>query len=125
MRRRRLAPWVLGLLLGPGYLAAGEPWQHLSELQIRAMLSDAELTDGKTFSHRYRKNGSFTGREPGGAVQGRWRIERDELCLAHTRPRPLDECFEVQSRKGELRLLQDGYVIWQGATRPAGRKPVR
>jgi hypothetical protein len=63
---------------------------------------------------RFRADGRWEGRQNGRRVSGRWRVERDELCLLAQGPGAWEECHEVQARGGRVRLLQDGYVVLEG-----------
>src|SRR3990172_8946437 len=80
----------------PAPSGAGEPWQHLNEAAIRSALSGAELNDGQRSWYRFLPDGTFSVTDSAGRSQGRWRIERDELCMAQQNPQRSDECFEVQ-----------------------------
>lgn len=116
------------ILFAAASLRAEEPWQHLNDGAIRSALSGRELADKSRFKHQYLVDGTLRGIESGRPFEGRWRVERDELCLARI-PETTYECFEVQRKGAEFRYLQDGYVIFQGkfnaAGKPMDRVPAR
>lgn len=116
------------VLFAAASLRAEEPWQHLNDGAIRSALSGRELADKSRFKHQYMVDGTLRGIESGRPFEGRWRVERDELCLARV-PETTYECFEVQKKGAEFRYLQDGYVIFQGnfnaAGKPMDRVPAR
>ena len=94
--------------------AADTPWFALDEAAIVAAFTGREFTGSDGQVQRYPADGSFQRAGRPGAARGHWRVERDELCVRQTQPRWADECFEVQRRGGQIRLLQDGYVVAQG-----------
>jgi hypothetical protein len=105
------------VMLAMAAARAEEPWQHLSDMAIRSALSGRELSGNSRFKHRYLADGQVEGMDSGRPFEGRWRVERDELCVARTMPQLNDECYEVQRKGTEFRFLQDGYVIFQGRLR--------
>jgi hypothetical protein len=116
------------ILLAVASVRAEEPWHHLNDGAIRSAFSGRELTDKSRFKHLYLVDGTLRGVESGRPFEGRWRVERDELCLARV-PETTYECFEVQKKGTEFRFLQDGYVIFQGKLnavgKPMNRVPAR
>jgi hypothetical protein len=96
-----------------GAVRADVPWLHWNEAEILAGLAGQELR-GAHAVLRFRADGRWEGRQNGRRVSGRWRVERDELCLLAQGPGAWEECHEVQARGGRVRLLQDGYVVLEG-----------
>jgi hypothetical protein len=81
------------LAIAPGAPAA-ENFQRLTGAQIQARFAGMELTDEVHWGDLYQRSGVLITNEMGHKTTGRWRVERDLLCL--DRGRELGSgCFEV------------------------------
>ena len=105
--KRRLRVTALACLavatLGPT-AAAEEKFQKLKGGQIRAKLAGMELTDEAHWGEVFERNGALTITSMGHRSAGKWRIQKDELCL-ETGKEPGGGCYEVwlSGRNVELR----------------------
>jgi hypothetical protein len=73
---------VLGLV---GFLAsdavAAEKFQKLTGSQIRAKVAGMEITDEAHWRDVYERSGTLTSYEMGNKKIGKWRVQKDQLCL--------------------------------------------
>ena len=84
--------------------AAEEKLQKLKGGQIRAKLAGMELTDEAHWGEVFERNGTLTITSMGHKSSGKWRIQKDQLCL-ETGQEPGGGCYEVwlSGRNVELR----------------------
>jgi hypothetical protein len=100
-----------------------EKFQKLAGAQIQAKIAGMELTDQVHWDDFYQQNGVLVTNEMGHKTSGKWRIEKDQLCL--DRGRELGSgCFEVwisgknvQLRNRESSLPLEG-VLEKSKARP-------
>jgi hypothetical protein len=72
---------ALGLLASEGSGDAAETFQKLSGPQIRAKFVGMEMTDNVHWADVYGANGALKIYSMGRKKDGKWRIEKDELCV--------------------------------------------
>jgi hypothetical protein len=78
---------------GPGVWAE-EKFQKLTGPQIQARFAGMEVTDQVHWNDFYQPGGMLISNEMGRKTTGKWRIQKDELCLE--RGRDLGSgCYEV------------------------------
>jgi hypothetical protein len=85
--------------------AAAEPkFQKLTGAQIQAKFPGMELTDEAHWGEIFERNGTLTITSMGHKSAGKWRIQKDQLCL-DTGNEPGGGCYEVwlSGRNVELR----------------------
>jgi hypothetical protein len=85
--------------------AGAEPkFQKLTGAQIQAKFPGMELTDEAHWGEVFERNGTLTITSMGHKSAGKWRIQKDQLCL-DTGNEPGDGCYEVwlSGRNVELR----------------------
>ena len=105
--KRRLRVAALACLgvatLGPS-AAAEEKFHKLTGGQIRTKLAGMELTDEAHWGEVFERNGTLTITSMGHKSAGKWRIQKDQLCL-YTGKEPGGGCYEVwlSGRNVELR----------------------
>ncbi len=99
--------------------AHGENWQPVKGRALRALFPGKELGDGVHFAYRFAADGTYSGTEMGTDVQGRWRIRRNQACLATTQPKAEEDCYEVERDGAEIRMLKYGSEAWSGRLSPA------
>jgi hypothetical protein len=95
---------------------AEEKFQKLTGSQIQARLAGMELTDEVHWDDLYQPNGVLVTNEMGHKTIGKWRIQKDQLCL--DRGRELGNgCYEVwlagknvQLRNNESSLPLEGVL---------------
>jgi hypothetical protein len=85
--------------------AGAEPkFQKLTGAQIQAKFPGMELTDEAHWGEVFERNGTLTITSMGHKSAGKWRIQKDQLCL-DTGNEPGGGCYEVwlSGRNVELR----------------------
>ena len=85
--------------------AVAEPkFQKLTGAQIQAKFPGMELTDEAHWGEVFERNGTLTITSMGHKSAGKWRIQKDQLCL-DTGKEPGGGCYEVwlSGRNVELR----------------------
>src|SRR5947207_4264713 len=72
---------------------AAETSQKLSGAQIRTKFAGMQLTDEVHFRDVYDRDGTLRSFSMGTKKVGKWKVEKDELCLYLNEPE--DGCYEV------------------------------
>lgn len=98
--------------------ALADDWRALEGPAIRRTFSGREYGDGAHYAHRFLRDGSFEGTEMGRTVQGRWHVEGKQLCTDRIKPRTSQQCYEVERSGDEVRLLSNGYAVFNGRLSP-------
>jgi hypothetical protein len=95
---------------------AEEKFQKLTGAQIQARLAGMELTDEVHWDDLYQPNGVLVTNEMGHKTMGKWRIQKDQLCLDRGREMG-SGCYEVwlagksvQLRNNESSLPLEGVL---------------
>ena len=102
--------------------AAEEKLQKLSAGQIRAKMAGMELTDGVHWRELYGRGGTVTSDSMGRKRTGKWRVEKDELCIEFDKDPPA-KCYEVWMSGKTVELRREGLMPLQGVIeQPSGRK---
>ena len=102
---------IIGLALlaaaafGPG-AAAEEKFHKLSGAQIRANLAGMEVSDNVHWRDLYERNGSVVSTSMGRKRTGKWRVEKDQLCVEFEQEMP--NCYEVLVSGKKARLQREG-----------------
>lgn len=93
---------------------AAEKFQKLGGAQIRAKIAGMELSDGVHSRDAFQHNGTLTSHAMGKKTVGKWRIQRDELCLAPAKAE--ETCYAVWAagKKIELRLKGSELPVMEG-----------
>src|SRR6478672_11684391 len=73
---------------------AEEQFQKLTGGQIRAKLAGMELTDNVHWRDLYQRNGTVMSTSMGRRRTGKWRIEKDQLCIEFEKE-PIPTCYDV------------------------------
>src|SRR5262249_31685553 len=83
---------------------AQEKFRKLTGAQIQEKLPGMELTDEAHWGEVFERNGQLTITSMGHKSSGKWRIQKDQLCL-ETGKEPGGGCYEVwvSGRNVELR----------------------
>ena len=84
--------------------AAEQKFQKLTGAQIQAKFPGMELTDEAHWGEVFERNGTLTITSMGHKSAGKWRVQKDQLCL-DTGKEPGGDCYEVwlSGRNVELR----------------------
>src|SRR5712692_8516043 len=82
--RRRITPATITILAAATFassVAAQEKFQKLTGAQIRAKFGGMELTDEVHWYDLYERNGTVLSSSMGRKRNGKWRVEKNELCV--------------------------------------------
>jgi hypothetical protein len=82
---------------------AEEKFQKLTGSQIQARLAGMELTDEVHWDDLYQPNGVLVTNEMGHKTMGKWRIQKDQLCLDRGREMG-NGCYEVWLARKNVQL---------------------
>ena len=95
---------LLGVLAFQPPAAAEQKFQKLTGAQIQAKFPGMELTDEAHWGEIFERNGTLAITSMGHKSSGKWRIQKDQLCL-DTGDEPGGGCYEVwlSGRNVELR----------------------
>jgi hypothetical protein len=95
---------LLGVFAFQPPAAAEQKFQKLTGAQIQAKFPGMELTDEAHWGEIFERNGTLTITSMGHKSGGKWRIQKDQLCL-DTGNEPGGGCYEVwlSGRNVELR----------------------
>jgi len=97
--------------------AAEEKFQKLKGGQIRAKLAGVELTDNVHWRDLYQRNGTVTSTSMGRRRTGKWRIEKDQLCI-ELENEPVPKCYDVWLSDKQVDLRREGLLPLQGTIEP-------
>ncbi len=99
-----------------------EKFQKLSGAQIRARIAGMELTDEVHWREFYARNGTVTSSSMGRKRTGKWRIDKDQLCIEFDKDPPA-KCYEVWMSGKKVELRREGLLPLQAVLEPpTGRK---
>jgi hypothetical protein len=115
---QRRIPVAVSVLLGVvafGWTPSGaeEKLQKLTGAQVRARFAGMELTDQVHGRELYARNGAWTSTSMGRKSVGKWRIERDQLCVEIEKAPPA-KCYEVWGSGQNVELRREGMLPLQG-----------
>ena len=104
-------------------VALGQPQELLGLAEAGPRKGPAEqdgheLADGAHYAYQFRGNGTFTGFNMGKEIRGTWRLAENEFCWTQRKSMAVEECFEVERRGNEVRLLRGGYEAFSGKLSP-------
>jgi len=85
---------MLGAIAFERHAAAEQKFQKLTGAQIQAKFSGMELTDEAHWGEVFERNGTLTITSMGHKSVGKWRTQKDQLCL-DTGKEPGGGCYEV------------------------------
>jgi hypothetical protein len=104
--------------------AAAEPkFQKLTGAQIQAKFPGMELTDEAHWGEVFERNGTLTITSMGHKSVGKWRIQKDQLCL-DTGNEPGGGCYEVwaSGKNVELRNHESNVPLEAVLQTPTNRR---
>jgi hypothetical protein len=112
---------ILGAATFALSLAAEEKFQKLTGAQIRAKFAGMELTDEVHWSDLYEWNGTVLSSSMGRKRTGKWRVEKDQLCVEFEHE--FEKCYEVRLSGKKVELRGEGLLPSDGVLeQPAGRR---
>jgi len=94
MRKTRVAPLLLSAIVFSANAAAESEFRKLVGKEIAAEFAGMELTDGSHWGEVFQRNGRLVVTSMGHKSLGKWRVQRDQLCLDHG-TEPGGGCYEV------------------------------
>jgi hypothetical protein len=113
---------ILCAMVLAGPTQAEEKLQKLSGGQIRAKVAGMELTDEVHWRETYERGGTVTSNSMGRKRSGKWRVEKDQLCIEFEKDPPA-KCYEVWMAEKNVVLRHEGLMPLQGVLQsPIGRK---
>jgi hypothetical protein len=108
---------TLGVVTFESNAAAEQEFRKLTAGQIRAKLAGMELTDNVHWRDLYQRNGTVTSTSMGRKRTGKWRLERDELCIEFEKE-PIPKCYGVWISGKQVELRREGLLPLQGSLEP-------
>ena len=110
---------LLGVFAFQPTAAAEQKFQKLTGAQIQAKFPGMELTDEAHWGEIFERNGTLTITSMGHKSSGKWRIQKDQLCL-DTGKEPGGGCYEVwvSGKNVELRNQASGVPLEAVLQRP-------
>jgi hypothetical protein len=100
---------------------AEEKLQKLSGAQIRGRIAGMEITDQVHWRELYERSGTVTSNSMGRKRTGKWRIEKDQLCIEFDKETP-GKCYDVWMSGKTVELRREGLLPLQGVIEAPGRK---
>jgi hypothetical protein len=97
---------VLALLATSGNGLAAEKFQKLTGSQIRAKFTGMEVTDHVHFADVFGTNGTLKAYSMGKKKDGKWRVEKDELCV--DRGKDDGGCYQVWMFGNNVEFRREG-----------------
>ena len=97
--------------------AAEEKHQKLSAGQIRAKIAGMKLTDEVHWRELYGRGGTVTNDSMGRKRTGKWRVEKDQLCVEFDKEPPV-KCYEVWMSGKKVELRGEGLSPLKGVVEP-------
>lgn len=114
MAALRLVVLVAAALLNTLAHADADKFRRLNGDKIPAILAGKVFTDEGHWSYRFLPDGVWKGMELGRSLNGRWRIDRNELCVTRDSKKADTECFEIWLKKDEMEYRRDGVAVTTG-----------
>jgi hypothetical protein len=112
---------TLGLAASAVSGYAADKFQKLSGAQIRAKLTGMEMTDNVHFADVFGANGGLRTYSMGQKKDGKWRVDRDELCI--DRGKDDGGCYQIWIAGKNVEFRREGLgATFEGILqRPAAR----
>ncbi len=104
--RAMAATAIVGLLVSSAVSFAAEKFQKLGGSQIRAKFAGMEMTDNVHWADVFGPNGSLKSYSMGRKKDGKWWIEKDELCV--DRGKDDGGCYQVWLSGKNVELRRAG-----------------
>jgi hypothetical protein len=125
MKKQAVAAMIatLGVVTVESHPAANEKFRKLTGAQIQAKFPGMELTDEAHWGEVFERNGTLTITSMGHKSIGKWRIQKDQLCL-DTGNEPGGGCYEVwaSGKNVELRNSESNVPLEAVLQAPPNRR---
>ena len=107
-------PAILALvasMCGGQTLAAGT-FRQIRGREISARFAGMEMTDEVHWAKVFAKDGTYESFSPGTKSQGKWRVEKNQLCIDRSKSSEDNRCYAVWISGKNLQLRQPGIDIY-------------
>jgi hypothetical protein len=104
-----LASAALGVLAVIVRAESAEKFQRLTGSQIQARLAGMEITDETHWADVFAANGTLTSYSMGRKSSGKWRVQKDELCI--DRGQDDGGCYQVWLSGKKVELRREGSTL--------------
>ena len=81
-------------------------------------LGGMELTDNVHWRDFYQRNGTVMSTSMGRKRIGKWRVEKDQLCIEFEKE-PIPKCYDVWLSGKTVELRREGLLPLQGTLEPS------
>jgi hypothetical protein len=116
-RQLRVAGTVIvAVTVWSSVAAAEEKFQKLTGAQIRAKIAGMEVSDEVHWRDVYDRSGKVTSSSMGRKRTGKWRIDKDELCVEFEKETP--NCYEVLVSGKKVKMQREGILPLEGVIEP-------
>jgi hypothetical protein len=112
---------IVGLFVSDAVGFAAERFQKLGGSQIRTKFAGMEMTDNVHWADVFGQSGNLKSYSMGRKMDGKWWIEKDELCV--DRGKDDGGCYQVWVSRKNVELRREGLpAAFEGVLqRPAPR----
>ena len=104
-----LAAAVLCAIAVEAQAESTEKFQRLTGAQIQARVSGMEITDETHWADVFAANGTLTSYSMGRKSSGKWRVQKDELCI--DRGKDDGGCYQVWLAGKKIELRREGSIL--------------
>ena len=88
---------------------SAEKFQKLTGVQIQAKVAGMEITDETHWADVFAANGTLTSYSMGRKSNGKWRVQKDELCI--DRGKDDGGCYQVWLAGKKVELRREGSTL--------------
>ncbi len=112
---------MIATMIAAAGTAGAEQFRKLAGAQIQAKIAGMEITDGVHSSDLFERNGTLNSFSMSRKSFGKWRVQKDELCLERGKDEP--SCYEVwlADKNVEFRRKDLDLPLFEGVLRPPAR----
>jgi hypothetical protein len=114
---------VLAISLSALHAAsAAEPFRPLKGKDIKARFAGMEFTDDVHWADVFGRDGRISSFSMGKKSTGKWRVEKDQLCIA--RQSEEERCYQVSVAGNSVQLREPGVEVFLDGVlqKPAARQ---
>ena len=108
-RSALMAATVLHAVALGSQVEAAERFQKLTGAQIQAKVAGMEITDETHWADVFAANGTLTSYSMGRKGNGKWRVQKDELCI--DRGKDDGGCYQVWLSGKKVELRREGSTL--------------
>ena len=108
-RLAMLAAAVLSAIVVESRAESADKFKRLTGAQIQARLAGMEITDEAHWADVFAANGTLTSYSMGRKSSGKWRVQKDELCI--DRGKDDGGCYQVWLAGKKVELRRDGSTL--------------